>query len=120
MRFKFLKRPGADLEKIAAAYAFATTFEPARDRGGVAIRSRLVWDLEWPSYRWMIARTGMAAGIPPSIRYVPCAGSGPLNLDMAAQDGFNRRVSSGTAMYRDCSMPDLEAARAERWIEPKD
>ena len=42
----------------------------------------------------MIARTGVAAGIPPSIRYVPCAGA--VNLDMAAQDGFNRRISSGT------------------------
>jgi len=119
VRFKFLKRPGADLEKIAATYAFATTFEPARDRSGHAIRSRLIWDLEWPSHSWLIARTGVAAGIPPSISYVPCAGSGPLNLDMAAQDSYNRQLSSGTAMYRDCSMPSLEPAHTERWVEPQ-
>ena len=69
VRFKFLKRPGADLEKIAETYIFATTFEPARDGNGRAIRSRLVWDLEWPAYGWMVSRTGVAAGIPPSISY---------------------------------------------------
>ncbi len=119
LRFKFLKRPGADLEGIAASYVFGTTFEPARDGSGRAIRSRLVWDLEWPSHSWLIARTGVAAGIPPSIRYVPCAGSGPLNLDMAAHDSYDRTLTSGTAMYRDCSMPKLTPAHTEAWIEPK-
>ena len=46
----------------------------------------------------------MGGAFETSIGRVPCAGSGPLNLDMR-----NRA-------YRDCSTPDLDAAPALPWI----
>jgi hypothetical protein len=109
-RLKFLKHPGADLETIATKYALDTKFEPARNAAGEPIRSRLVWGIEWPSWGWLIYRTGTATQIPPSMGYVPCAGSGPLNLDMG-----NRAGATG-AVYRDCSTPDLSRASHESWI----
>ena len=65
--------------------------EEASDRG-----------LDVPSYP-------LASGIPGSHAFasVPCAGSGPLNLE------------AWNTTYRDCSRPDLRAAETLPWITPK-
>jgi hypothetical protein len=48
-----------------------------------------------------------ATSFPHALARVPCAGSGPLNLDLR-----NRA-------YRDCSEPDLRDAEALPWITPE-
>lgn len=111
LRFKFIKRPGHDLERIAAAEAFKLRFEPARNEAGRAVRSSLVWPIEWPAYWWLIEFMGTATRLPPIVHHgrgpdslgaprslaasVPCAGSGPMELGS---------IRPG---YRDCSLPDL-------------
>lgn len=113
-RVRFVKRPGLGLDGIAVATAFATRFEPARDRAGTPVPSYVVWGLEWPAYQWMRERMGTVTRLPhfgelgdaPAPR---CFGSGPLNLGhMVYRD-----------VYRDCSQPDL-ANRTSwgAWINP--
>jgi hypothetical protein len=112
-RFKFLKRPGHDLEAIATREAFKLRFQPARDASGRPVATWMLWLIEWPSHGWLIARLGLATRMPPVVGFpprsmaahVPCAGSGPLNLD------------SIHPVYRDCSRPDLSRPfESERWI----
>jgi len=162
-RLKLLKRPGFDLDQIAIDEAFKLKFEPARDAKGRPIRTYIVWDMEWPSWGWLVQGNGTAAGRPSEhneiyrngrldtaaplqgdlnpqggfvtgpdepgntspnvaqsdaglfarplpitpitpLNRVPCAGSGPLNLDLQ-----NRA-------YRDCSRPDLTNIDALPWI----
>ena len=111
-RFKFLKRPGYDLEKIATREAFKLRFEPGRDGKGRAVKTWVVWSMEWPAYWWLIRVHGVATrtlplvGFPPHpmAASVPCRGSGPLNLD------------SVHPTYRDCSVPDLSKFEGEPWV----
>jgi hypothetical protein len=117
--FKFLKRPGYDLEDIAAAEAFRLRFTPATDADGNAVPSRVVWPIEWPANSWMLAvyeyhRAPGLAELPPfpprsAAAAVPCAGSGPINITSMLYRG-----------YRDCSVPDLTEADGETWILPTD
>lgn len=114
-RFKFLKRPGYDLERIAAAEAFKLKFEPARDARGTAIASIMLWTIEWPSAGWLEKLVGTRTrmpplvGVPPNVRrmsdYVPCKGSGPWRMDSVHKT------------YKDCSTPDLSKAADEPWVE---
>jgi hypothetical protein len=106
-RVKFLKYPGLELEKIAVETAMKLQFEPAKDADGKAVRSFEVWPIEWPSYWWLVMRTGVATGIPDT-SHVPCRGSGPLNL------------GSLHPTYRDCSSPDLALAKTEPWLTTDD
>jgi hypothetical protein len=111
-RFKFLKRPGYDLENIAASEVFKLRFEPARDGSGKAVRTWLVWGIEWPSNVWLVKFLGVRSGMPPLVGfpprsmsdYVPCKGSGPMLL------------GSLYPTYRDCSKPDLSRMPNEPWI----
>lgn len=105
-RLKFLNRPGYDLDEIAIREAFKTRFEPARDAAGRPTASYMLYALEWPSYWWMIKLVGTVSNRMRDPGYVPCRGSGPLNLDMEVP------------VYRDCSLPDLSRVRAVPWIEP--
>ncbi|HEY0254156.1 MAG TPA: hypothetical protein VGC41_21655 [Kofleriaceae bacterium] len=111
-RMKFLKRPGFDLDGIAIATAFAMTFTPARDQYDRPMRSHVIWPLEWPSAGWLVARNGIYSAQHlvdvwgnPLENNVPCAGSGPLQMD------------SIHPVYRDCSQPDLSKANTLPWIE---
>jgi hypothetical protein len=80
-RYKFLKRPGYDLEQIAVAEIRRLRFEPARDGLGRPMRSWLVWGIEWPSAWWLSMFVGTRSampkivGFPPRRQddYVPCA-----------------------------------------------
>jgi hypothetical protein len=111
-RFKFLKRPGYDLEQIAAAEVFKLKFEPARNDAGEAIETWLVWGIEWPSNGYLNAHGLPRTTMPPIVGFpprrlsdtVPCRGSGPMSL------------SSIYPTYRDCSIPDLSRMSNERWI----
>jgi len=111
-RFKFLKRPGYDLEKIAAAEVFKLRFEPARNDDDKPMGTSIVWGIEWPSAGWLEAIIGTRSrmpsmhGFPPrgQTDYVPCKGSGPMNL------------GSVHPTYRDCSGPDLSRVGTEAWI----
>lgn len=110
-RYKFLKRPGYDLEKIAAREVSQLVFEPARDAAGKPMRAWVVWSIEWPSAWWMAKFVGTRSGMPPVVgfpprrldSYVPCRGSGPMNL------------GSVHPTYKDCSRPDLRNASTETW-----
>jgi hypothetical protein len=129
VRMKWLKRPGYDLDKIALSEVKKVKFSPARDATGKAIRSFIVWDMEWPSAWWLDAvmgtRSALAspdgargAAIPPrsvadapgpkrpQYLSVPCKGSGPWNMD------------SVHPTYRDCSKADLRVAAREPWFAP--
>jgi hypothetical protein len=105
-RLKFLNRPGFDLDEIALDEAFKARFEPARDAAGRPTATYLLYALEWPSYWWMVKMVGTATNEPRSPDYIPCRGSGPLNLGMAVP------------VYRDCSVPDLDRIKAAAWIDP--
>jgi hypothetical protein len=112
LRFKFLKRPGYDLDAIAASEVFKLRFTPARDDGGRAIETWLIWGIEWPSTGYLTANGLTRSAMPPMVDIpphplsdsVPCRGSGPLDL------------SSIYPTYRDCSTPDLSRMASERWI----
>jgi hypothetical protein len=114
-RFKFINRPGHDLEGIAAHKAFSLRFDPARDSANHPIKSWVIWGIEWPSYWWLVAMGQPTTRMPPFILTprgprrldsgVPCRGSGPLRLD------------SIHPVYKDCSLPDLKRPfDAEPWI----
>lgn len=103
-RVKFLKYPGYDLEKIAVDTALKLEFEPAIGLDGKPLRSYIAWPIEWPSYWWLVNKTGLASGIPNTSR-VPCRGSGPLNL------------SAHHPTYRDCTPPNWAMANTEPWLE---
>lgn len=64
-RLKLIKRPGFDLDRIAVEEAFKLKFEPARDAAGNPVRTVFAWKLEWPSWAWLVAQKGTAAGKPP-------------------------------------------------------
>jgi hypothetical protein len=68
------------------------------------MRTQILWPIEWPSYWWLVTTQGLATRIPTSIYGVPCAGSGPLNLD------------SAHPVYRDCSYPEFSKLATERWL----
>lgn len=111
-RFKFINRPGYDLEGIAAHEVFKLRFTPARDAAGRKVRSWVIWLIEWPSHGWLNARMGITTRMPPIVGFPPrsmasavrCKGSGPLSMD------------SIYPVYRDCSRPDLKKSfDAEPW-----
>ena len=117
-RFKFLKRPGYDLENIARDEVFKLSFEPARDDTGKPVRAWVVWGIEWPSNGWLTTMFGTRTGMPPMVarsafmpfparlqsESVPCKGSGPMHL------------GSLYPTYRDCSRPDLSRMANEPWV----
>ena len=111
-RFKFLKRPGYDLEKIATSEVFKLTFAPAKDALGRPMKSTILWEIEWPSAWWLSTFVGTRSampkvvGFPPRRQddYVPCRGSGPMNL------------GSVRPTYKDCAKPDLTKVLTERWV----
>jgi hypothetical protein len=113
LRYKFLKRPGYDLEKIAVREIAKQKFEPAKDRNGKPMRAWVVWSIEWPSAWWLAKFVGTRSGMPPIVGfpphrmddYVPCKGSGPMLL------------GSLHPTYKDCSRPDLRNAAAEKWVD---
>jgi hypothetical protein len=102
-RVKFLRYPGQDLERIAVKTALRLRFDPALGADGKPVRSYVAWPIEWPSYWWLVKRTGLATGIPDT-SHIPCRGSGPLNL------------GSVHPTYRDCSRPDWKLANTEPWL----
>lgn len=112
-RFKFLKRPGYDLEKIAAQQVFELDFDPARDANDRPVATLAIWQIEWPSAWWLQAVTGTRSAMPKVVGFpprrqdqlVPCAGSAPWRMG-----------SVGGTVYRDCSKPDLSKANTETWI----
>lgn len=114
-RVKFLNKPGYDLEPIAIAQAFKLKFAPALDGTKHAMRSTLVWEIEWPSAYWLGTFVGVRSTMPPVVGfpphrmddYVPCRGSGPLNL------------GSVRPTYKDCTKPDLSKIPTAPWIDRK-
>lgn len=112
-RFKFLRRPGYDLETIATSEAFRLRFKPAYDGGGRAMRSTMLWEIEWPSAWWLSTFVGTRSAMPKIVgfpgrrqdHYVPCRGSGPMNL------------GSIRPAYKDCSKPDLSKIKTEAWVD---
>lgn len=105
-RVKLLKHPGADLDQIAIDTALGLSFAPAQDDRGNAIGSQIVWPIEWPSYWWLVARTGLATGLI-DMSHVPCRGSAPMHM------------GSIHPTYRDCETFKLGVLRTEPWIEAK-
>lgn len=111
LRYKFLKRPGYDLEKIAAKEVSRLEFDPAKDRNGKPMRAWVVWTIEWPSAWWLEKLVGTRSAMPPIVgfpprrldSYVPCKGSGPWAM------------GSVHPTYKDCSKPDLRNAAAAKW-----
>lgn len=106
-RVKLLKKPGADLDKFAIDRAFSMRFDPALDGAGNPVPMKLVTNIEWVSWGWMIMFEGVGTRIPAQhhVDKVPCAGSGtPMLMD------------SKHRTYRDCTPPDLSKIATEPWI----
>ncbi|HEY3805616.1 MAG TPA: hypothetical protein VGL61_23580 [Kofleriaceae bacterium] len=111
-RFKFLRRPGYDLEPIAAREVWNLTFDPARDNTNRPVGTLIVWRIEWPSAGWMLDRFGTYLVWPPKnadngvspVEDVPCASRGSLDLE------------SIHPVFRDCSQPDLRRVNVEPWV----
>ena len=115
-RFKFLKRPGYDLEGITAKQLAGLTFEPALDNKNRPRRSFVVWTIEWPSAAFLQKFIGTLTKMPPIKdgsypprrldAYIPCEGSGkPWHMDSLHK------------IYKDCSKPDLSRRDREPWIK---
>ena len=131
VRVKLLRRPGFDLDEIAVKEAMKLRFEPALDEHRKPMRTQMLWSMEWPSHGWLVEHNGTASKMPieayvvdplirgfggqgqpvapptgaSSLSRVPCAGSGPLNLDLRYP------------VYRDCSKPNLERASILPWLD---
>ncbi len=131
LRVKLLRRPGFGLDEIAVKEAMKLRFDPALDEHGKPMRTQMLWSMEWPSHGWLIEHNGTASRMPveayvinPLLRgfggatglaapptgasplsSVPCAGSGPLNLDLRYP------------VYRDCSKPDFKRASILPWLD---
>lgn len=123
-RVKFLKRPGNDLDKIAAQYALDLTFDPARDKHGYPAKSYVVWALEWPSQGWLESIGGSPTRMPMldtvqtehgvMMQTFPPCGAENAN---AAWNFSDSNVPSHHIGLRDCSQPDMTHADAtEPWI----
>jgi hypothetical protein len=91
----------------------------------------MFWAMEWPSHGWLVEHNGTATRMPTesyaidpfmrgfggllnpaapnpeasALRHVPCAGSGPLNLDLRYP------------VYRDCSKPNLKKVPLLAWLD---
>ena len=112
VRYKFLQRPGSDLEEIAESEVSKLKFDPAKDASGAPMRAWVVWTIEWPSAWWLEKLVGTRSTMPPIVgfpphrldSYVPCKGSGPWHM------------GSVHPTYKDCSKPDLRKAVGEKWI----
>jgi Carboxypeptidase regulatory-like domain len=115
-RFKFLKRPGNDLDDIATRWAFGLKFEPARNRFGYPTRSYVVWPIEWPSLQWMQEKELPTNRMPNFFGMIP-ADLSPWSYPPCS-DGPMRFAGAGRShATRDCSIPDLAHADAnEKWI----
>lgn len=131
VRVKLVKRPGFDLDEIAVKEGMKLHFEPALDEKGQPMRTQMMWALEWPSHGWLVEHNGTATRMPvesyaidpfmsgfggllnpaapiseaSALRHVPCAGSGPLNLDLTYP------------VYRDCSKPNLRKVPLLPWLD---
>lgn len=108
-RFKWLKRPGYDLEDIARAEIFKVTFSPALDADGKPTRLYAMWKFEWPAQSWQTLVPRNTRSRQPwaiEIEYIPCRGQQGWNLDSLYKGD------------RDCSTPDPSKARAEAWVLP--
>jgi hypothetical protein len=131
LRVKLVKRPGFGLDEIAIREAMKLHFEPALDERGKPMRTRMFWAMEWPSHGWLIEHNGTASRMPvesyaidpfmrgfggllnpaapnpqaSSLGHVPCAGSGPLNLDLRYP------------VYRDCSKPNVKKVAELPWLD---
>ena len=114
-RYKFLQRPGYELEEIAAKEVKKLDFVPAKDAMGKPMRAWVVWTIEWPSAWWLEKLVGTRSRMPPikgfpprrMDHYVPCKGSGPWAM------------GSVHPTYKDCSKPDLRKATTEKWVDAK-
>lgn len=130
-RVKLVKRPGFGLDEIAVKEAMKLRFDPALDEHRKPMRTQIFWAMEWPSHGWLSAHNGTATRMPAesyavdpftsgfggltnlaaptlgasALRRVPCAGSGPLNLDLHYP------------VYRDCSKPNLRKVPLLPWLD---
>jgi hypothetical protein len=112
-RFKWLKRPGYDLEKIAEAEVWKLKFSPAIDANGKVSRLYAFWKFEWVSQSWNNQIAENTQGRLPNeyeTEYIPCAGTRGWNWENSPH---TNRTFKG---YRDCSTPDLAKARGEEWV----
>jgi hypothetical protein len=116
-RFKWIKRPGYDLEAIAAAEVWKIKFDPARDAHDRPIALHAMWMFEWPSVGWLNVIENNPRTKAPSHHsktlapfsgdpywYIPCTGQSTVNFD------------SVYPVTRDCSTPDLARAEQEPWV----
>ncbi|HEY1815091.1 MAG TPA: hypothetical protein VGG74_22245 [Kofleriaceae bacterium] len=105
--FKYLKRPGYDLEPFAAREVWKLSFEPARDLRNRPVETQIVWRIEWPSFWWLVDLG------------TPLAWPAPIGLPATSPAMFVRCTGAGPSMNevtRDCSMPDLKGGDHEKWI----
>ena len=106
-RFKFLNRPGYDLDNIATVEAFKLRFTPARDKNGKPVRSWVVWGSEWPAYSFL--QNPNMSLVNRKSSHLTCRGDGPWVMNSKYHVG-----------YRDCTLPNLQKIddKSEPWWLP--
>lgn len=111
--YKWLKKPGLDLEPVALAEIRKLKFQPAIGADGKPLRVNMLWRIEWPSASWLQTIMGTRSRAPrqrpgPYGRNhdaaVPCRGSGPMNLGMARP------------VYKDCWKPAPKDLKGGQWF----
>jgi hypothetical protein len=134
--FRYLRRPGHDLDAIIEREVWNLRFEPARDDAGQPMASSVVWKFEWPSYWWALdhylltnvatrgALSPNEAELRASTRVLSSGGLfghgafllRGLSLPPCRNDG-PINLDMHDAVYRDCSPPDFGRLAAEPIIQ---
>lgn len=122
-RVKFIKRPHHGLDQTAIDWALARRFSPAMNQFGHPVSSLVHYEMEWPSYDWLIDLKHSVRRLPTNadMAGVDMAGEAYLSkMPPCAKDASWEFDSLKTHISRDCSKPDLSHANAaEPWYPRK-
>jgi hypothetical protein len=138
--FRFLHRPGHDLEAIAEREVWNLRFDPARDDAGHPMASKVLWKFEWPPFFWAKDHKLTGIGGENAVtssnheqalmwaamdgQLAPWETVAPTKTFMLP-DGFHVPPCRGKAplnleshepVYRDCTPPDLANVNTEPLI----
>jgi hypothetical protein len=116
-RYKYLQRPGYDLDAIAVEEIEKLVFSPGRDAENRPVTVGVLWSVEWPSAGWLEKLVGNRTRLPgvtghPPRRLdanVPCGNGDPKHR-------MGMKLDSRHPVYRDCSRPDLAKAAKIPWV----
>jgi hypothetical protein len=137
--FRYLHRPGHDLQAITEREAFKLRFKPALNDAGRPVAVKVVWKFEWPAYWWsmdhlLVGLNGLGALTPPLMSLsLARPARGAFGYGMVDAGGFflpgqyqppcnnegPRNLDMSDPIYRDCSRPDFNSLASEPLVVPQ-